>query len=221
MCRPVNRASAPPLSFAALPRMTVIPRSGIPLRLPQHYAPGRRIGPAVRPCQTGRVRDFLHGIMQLCSQGAHGGIGGAWPVIKMPVPVTRLMTLAGRRAEYPSRGRHRSCAGRSSRVSHAGPDRPGMHMMPNAGRRGSVAALDRERHPVPAPVPAGSAPAARPARQAGAPPRRANPQAPRACSGVHISYSRSRLETSVPSQREAGGWRSSVSSQASATDVSR
>ncbi len=54
------------------------------------------------------------------------------------------MALPGRKAEYPWRGRHRSCAGRSSQVPRPGSDRPDTRTMPNAGRPG------------PAPEPAGT-----------------------------------------------------------------
>ena len=70
------RASVPPLSFAATPLMTEIPRSslsGISQQLPQQYAPGSRFGPAILPCQTGQVGDILHGIIHLSSSGGARG----------------------------------------------------------------------------------------------------------------------------------------------------
>ncbi len=70
------RASAPPLSFAATPHMTIFPRSslsGIPSRLPQHYAPGSRLGPAIPPCQMLVAGDFLNGIRPLRSYAGASG----------------------------------------------------------------------------------------------------------------------------------------------------
>ena len=62
----------PGLSLATTPRMAIIPRSllsGIFRELPQQYAPGSRIGPAIRPCQTRPVLNSLHRINVLSAHG--------------------------------------------------------------------------------------------------------------------------------------------------------